>query len=229
MTYKCKTLDSVVESLRIQAFNCTDVGLYYGKMGIVIFFFEYARKTQNEFYEDLAMDLLNSILDLLDNSSSVSYSNGLSGIGTGIVFLIKEDFIEANADYVLSEIDSKICSVIHHRDLSNLSLDTGICGLGKYLVARIINSETAESFSAIKNKEHLIYLVDWIESVITKDDKYLADVLALMVDIRKTNIHKQKTEDLIGYCSAYLFGDNIGLKNGVTSLGMSLTKTDKLW
>lgn len=224
-----KNLRSIVDLLRREAPNLDDIGLYHGKMGIVIFFFEYARKTGSALYEDLGMDLLNSILDQIDHSTSVTYSNGLSGIGAGVIFLLKEGFLEGNADYILSEIDSKICSVIHYRNLSNLSLDTGICGLGKYLVARIITSETIESFSTIKNKEHLIYLVDWIESVITKDDKYLADVLALMVDIRKTNIHKQKTECLISYCSTYLFGDNIGLKSGVTGLGMSLTNTYKLW
>ena len=39
-------------------------GLYNGKMGMVIFFFHYARYTGNSLYQDFAEEFLNEILEL---------------------------------------------------------------------------------------------------------------------------------------------------------------------
>ena len=41
----------------------SDLGLYNGKMGMVIFFFHYARYTGNSLYEDFAEEFLNEILE----------------------------------------------------------------------------------------------------------------------------------------------------------------------
>lgn len=225
--YRC--LEHIVSRLMHNSRKIKEIGLDNGRMGVAIFFFELSRKTMDNSYEKFGMELLDSILEEIDYSTPVSYSNGLCDVGVGIIYLIKEGYVQVDSDLVFEEIDSRICSVIHFRELDNLSIRNGICGLGKYLTYRILHCETPECYLILKDKEHLIYLIDWIEEAMVVDKSYMADVLELMVDIRKTNIHKQKVEYIINCCSAYLFDGNWGLKGGMAGLGFSILNTNRLW
>ena len=60
----------------------SDLGLYNGKMGMVIFFFHYARYTGNSLYEDFAEEFLNEILENLHTETPISFKRGLAGIGS---------------------------------------------------------------------------------------------------------------------------------------------------
>ena len=51
----------------------SDLGLYNGKMGMVIFFFHYARYTGNSLYEDFAEEFLNEILEKLHTETPISF------------------------------------------------------------------------------------------------------------------------------------------------------------
>ena len=56
----------------------SDLGLYNGKMGMVIFFFHYARYTGNSLYEDFAEEFLNEILENLHTETPISFKRGPS-------------------------------------------------------------------------------------------------------------------------------------------------------
>ena len=73
----------------------SDLGLYNGKMGMVIFFFHYARYTGNSLYEDFAEEFLNEILENLHTETPISFKRGLAGIGWGMLYLIKQGFMES--------------------------------------------------------------------------------------------------------------------------------------
>ena len=51
-------LERIATLLIIQTSAMDDVGLYYGKMGIVLFFAHYARYTGCSVYEDFADELM---------------------------------------------------------------------------------------------------------------------------------------------------------------------------
>ena len=91
----------------------SDLGLYNGKMGMVIFFFHYARYTGNSLYEDFAEEFLNEILEKLHTETPISFKRGLAGIGWGMLYLIKQGFMEYNLLY-----------------MKDRSLETGAKGIG---------------------------------------------------------------------------------------------------
>lgn len=82
-------------------------GLYNGKLGMVILFYEYSRYSGDTLYEQFADEIMDSVLELPD-SLSFRFSDGLTGIGWGITYLLKEKFIEGNIDDILSEVDMKL-------------------------------------------------------------------------------------------------------------------------
>ncbi len=82
------------------------LGLLNGKMGIAIFFFHYARYCNNTVYEDYAGEFVDEIYEEINTSTPVNLADGLTGIGWGIEYLVKNGFVQANTDDALSEIDS---------------------------------------------------------------------------------------------------------------------------
>ncbi|MDR2913992.1 MAG: hypothetical protein LBV74_04020, partial [Tannerella sp.] len=54
-------------------------GLLYGKMGLVVYFFHYARYTGNELFEDHAMLLMDNIQEQILLHPDISYADGLAG------------------------------------------------------------------------------------------------------------------------------------------------------
>ena len=73
-----------------------DIGLLDGKMGIVIFFFNYSRFTNNTLYSDFAYDLIDEIYNDLSSDYSINFDDGLCGIGWGIEYLIANQFVNTD-------------------------------------------------------------------------------------------------------------------------------------
>ena len=118
---------------------CGDPGILNGKMGVVIFFFHYARHTGNALYEDFAGEMLDEVLEDLHDEVPIRFSNGLSGIGWGIEYLAQHQFVELSADEALQEIDNKVME----RDLlrmKDVSWETGAQGIAAYVDMRLCHS-----------------------------------------------------------------------------------------
>lgn len=82
-------------------------GLYNGRLGMTILFYEYSRYCDDPLYEQFADEIMDSVLEF-PNDLSLNFSNGLSGIGWGMAYLLKKGFIEGNMDEILSDIDQKL-------------------------------------------------------------------------------------------------------------------------
>lgn len=79
-------------------------GLYNGRLGMAILFYEYSRYYNDSLYEQFADEIMDSILEL-PNTLPLNFSDGLSGIGWGMIYLQKNGFIEGNINDILSSID----------------------------------------------------------------------------------------------------------------------------
>lgn len=223
-------LSQQVEILEKEALSVEDIGLLYGKMGIAIFFFQYARYSKIESYEDFAMQLIESVVHEINETTPVDYAFGLAGIGTGIEYLIQEKFIHANSNEILKEIDYKMINVVHSRLVKNASLEKGICGIGRYYVYRIKGQPAADDhWQTVINKEHLIYLIDWLEELMPVSNQYMKDIQQLLVEILPLGIYITKVEQLIKYCTIKLQGNNLGIKNGIAGIGLSLINSTTPW
>ena len=151
-------LNRITNNLLINAVNLDVPGLFYGKMGVVLYFAHLARFTGKSSYEDYAGELLEFAYQEVYNCLPVDFSSGLCGIAWGIHYLLQKGFMEGDADDILSEIDAKIME----RDLrriTDLTVETGLAGIGYYIKARV-NSCLQKNLALPFDGE---YLTGWNE------------------------------------------------------------------
>lgn len=58
-----KQLLSIANHLILHTSTMSDLGLFYGKMGSVLFFIHYAKHTNNSIYDDFAGEILDEFED----------------------------------------------------------------------------------------------------------------------------------------------------------------------
>ena len=113
-----------------------DLGLFHGRMGIVLFFAHYGRAVQDKCYEDFAGDLLDEIYEEIHWDMPVNLENGLCGIGWGIEYLVQQGFMKGNTDEILADIDRKVMELDPLR-MTDLSFRRGLAGIAFYVIARL--------------------------------------------------------------------------------------------
>ena len=136
MDAKDKLLNQIANHLILHSWELNDVSLFYGKMGIVLFFAHYARYTGKNIYDDFAGELLENVIENISDTLPIDLGRGLCGIGWGIEYLIQNGFMDAESDDILDEIDQRVME----RDLlrvKDLSLETGISGILTYVFMRL--------------------------------------------------------------------------------------------
>lgn len=129
-------LQQVADHLIIQSSGLSDLGLYHGKMGIVLFFAHYARYTKNQIYDDFADELMDEIYEDIHSGIPLDFESGLAGIGWGILYLLKNEFVEGDPNEILEDIDQRIQEINLLR-VKDLSLAHGVEGYIQYLRERI--------------------------------------------------------------------------------------------
>ena len=133
-------------------------GLYTGEMGLVLFFFRYARFTQNGLYSDYGFDMIKRVQIRINDETPIDYKQGISGIGSAFEYLVQTGFIKADTDVILDEFDKRIFSINH---LSNFSIED-LLGIGYYALWRM------SGFSVKKDailKETLPQVVNFMEKI----------------------------------------------------------------
>lgn len=161
-------LQKIANHLIINSSFLNNLGLFHGKMGIVIFFYHYSRCINNPIYEEFAGELLDEIFDEIHNQLPIDFENGYLGIGWGIEYLAGQKFIDGNTNEILEDIDKKIMERDIRR-ISDMSLETGLEGIFHYVLSRLHT-----------NKE--------INSVF--DHQYFADLQSIINSMKKRLIPK---------------------------------------
>ena len=129
--------------LAINSSFIENLGLFHGRMGIVLFFAQYGRAVQDKRYEDFAGDLLDEIYEEIHWDMPVNLENGLCGIGWGIEYLVQQGFMKGNTDEILADIDRKVMELDPLR-MTDLSFRRGLTGIAFYVIARLnAHRETA--------------------------------------------------------------------------------------
>ncbi len=137
------TIRRMVEHLILNSSFTSDLGLFHGKMGIVIFFAHYARWTGNALYEDFADELLAEIYEDIHTDTPINLEGGLCGIGWGIEYLVQNGFMEGDTDEILEDIDRRIMERDPRR-MTDLSFRTGLGGILFYATARLTASREGD-------------------------------------------------------------------------------------
>jgi len=133
-------LEDLATLLTAAGHSCNFSGISYGKMGIVIFLFHYSRQTQNISFENTAEELINEIQTAIHIDFPISYTDGLTGIGTGIEYLAQHNFLAINTDEFLDDFDTTFAGQIHNRKLYLSYQD--LTDMKRFFEARLENPQT---------------------------------------------------------------------------------------
>lgn len=209
-------LNEVVDLLTLSSPEVTNVGLLYGKLGMGIFFFKLAQETQNEVHSEMAEKQVEEVYNFIaEGSVPMDFENGLAGIASGICFLVKNGFVEADLDEILEEVDDRIFKyLIANMEKIPFNLKQGLLGYLLYALNRyevIKNSEDdtnkyifkrigADLINRIghlieeekfQSREPLLFNVFWD----------LPILLILLTQAKKLNINPVKIDRILDYLS----------------------------
>lgn len=136
--YTEKLLQRIANHLLLNAGFSSNLGLYHGKMGIIIFFGHYARYTADTLYDDFAGILMEQLYEDIHDKMYFDIEDGLSGIGWGIEYLKHTNFIDGDINDMLKDIDRKIMEHDPLR-LNDQNIRTGTGGILHYATYRMQN------------------------------------------------------------------------------------------
>lgn len=129
-------LQRIVGRLLINSSFTSNLGLFHGKMGIVLFFCHYARYAGNSDYDEFAGELMEEIYEDINTSISTDFENGLGGIGWGCLYLFNRGFMNGDIDETLGDIDLRIMEQDPART-RDFSFRQGLGGISHYVCCRL--------------------------------------------------------------------------------------------
>ena len=156
-------LDELATVLSASNSTCKYNGLAYGKMGIAVFFFHYARYKDNMLFADNALKLIEEIQEIIHVDSPLSYMEGLTGIGTGIEYIAQQGFLDIDTDDILDEFDQMFAEKIHSRKLY-LSYQA-LLDMKRYFSVRLANSKTKLKDFLNKTMNDILFIMELHEHV----------------------------------------------------------------
>lgn len=168
-------IDRIINNLIMHTSISSDVGLYHGKMGIIIFFMHYARLTGEMQYNNYAEDLLDDLINEISITLPINFEDGLSGIGWGIEYLLENKFISGDSNEILDELDNRIMQ-FDIRRIEDKSIKKGIKGLSFYIAKRISSSKANKTSMPFDR----LFLSEWqslCNYPIPSDNDILMDIM----------------------------------------------------
>lgn len=129
-------LRQIVDMLLLNGTLTECSGLVHGKVGIAVFFFHYARFTNNILYADYGMDLIDGMLNQIHVNTPADYEKGIAGIGVGLDYLIRNSFLSVEDD-ICEDFDGRMMRAVMYDPYLDFSKYRGLIGYGRYWMTRL--------------------------------------------------------------------------------------------
>ena len=100
------SIRKLTDYILLNACSVNSSGLYNGKAGMALVLFEVARYLQDEYIDEQAFNLFEEAL--VTQNEDIGFENGLSGVGYMLLYLIGNDFIDADFEELFGENRAKI-------------------------------------------------------------------------------------------------------------------------
>lgn len=113
-----------VDSVLLHAYSLDKFGLMYGKMGCVLCLFEYSRLFHYELAEKHAFELLQEVL--ASSLSKNEFGNGKMGIAWSLMYLIKNQFVDADYLELYGKEHDEIMAYIKHLKSETLNFNSKV-------------------------------------------------------------------------------------------------------
>lgn len=159
-------------------FDKYPVGLFHGKMGLCIYFFHMSQIESNQEYQSIAGQLLDQILQHnLSPKHSIAVEDGLAGVGLGVIYLTKNQYIKGDLNMLLEGIDNAIYRKIAFLEKPSNFSSTLLLHLIVYLYIRLKDQTDINS---------RMFYQDWIIKILNMlydqiDDEFLSEAYSFSV------------------------------------------------
>jgi len=160
-------LSQIARHLILNGSFLNNLGLLNGKMGIIIFFYHYAKFTGCSVYRKFADELMEELYEEISRNTPMDFGNGLCGIAWGVMYIVRNGFVKVDED-VLGDIDEKIME----RDVTKMkdfSVETGLAGIGYYAMSRLSVNDGGSLLPAC-------YMDNVMSSLMHSHDKVCLDI-----------------------------------------------------
>ena len=211
-----------LHKLIVDSIGMSDIGLFDGKMGIIISLITYSRRNKLKCIESMVDFLMAQLLDSMTDISPFSFSNGLTGIGWGIEYLIQKGYMPGCGADICSEIDKKLMSCDIRR-VDDLSLEHGIYGWLHYIVAHIQGANRCG-----KQVFDRMYIMDLISRLKKYSDnnatpKEFSNLQTMFIEVLNgaTDVYKFPLEEIVKTDIKFSL-NNLSLSKGLA--GYLITK-----
>ena len=196
---KDMVLKQIANHLLMNVNGLDDIGLFRGKIGIMLFFAHYGIYSANNIYIVFSRDLYDDVCESISESTPINFGSGLSGIGWSLSYLYKKSMIDDDLEEILRDVDKKIMEY----DLSRIddkSLENGVLGISCYIKSRIeLGLISTFDISYLNKLDEL---------------KNFCDVPSIDILMRKLIDHNKD----VSFCSL----KDLGLVSGYAGLGLNL-------
>lgn len=174
-----------------------------GKMGKVLSLYQLYRETNTVEWGKQAEELLEEVLSQCSIITSLSYSSGLLGVGTGIEWLFQQGLLCGNRDMVLEDIDILATTAIIKRYIPNVDKIDGLIGLVCYIFYRLHYRKEQETLIVLTFKEHTIYLIDWIIEEVqnNESEEDIYEYYFMLVILHQLNVCNSKIVNILKWCN----------------------------
>lgn len=191
-----------VWSLEKNKISIEQDGLFYGKMGVVVFLFHYAFIRQDGFYENIAINLISEIFSQVNLQTSIDYANGLSGIGNAIEYLYQNDFISGDINEILCDFDLLFDDILA-QEHNGVDWESNLLGLVRYYRFRLSGKYIdPKNERTKKNKLNLFYLLNLLKNKRLASLLNNEDIISELYELSFLKLYPMQVNKLLGY---YLF------------------------
>lgn len=205
----CNNMDKIelINMLILRSKFSPDLGLFAGKTGIALTFFELFKKYHNRIFEELGFELIENIFEELSNKYcyDISFGYGLTGIGWGIEYLINQGDIDKSGIDICSDIDNRVYEYDPRR-ISDFTIETGLEGLLHYIVLRFYSID-------------YLYKKDLYQKIISSKEKNLISndgIYKVFLDYYETN-NINHIPNIYEFVENNLKDNELGIKNGISA------------
>ena len=163
-------------------------------MDIVLFFYYYSRYASDEQSEEFAGNLFEKVLSSPNIGRNFFYSTGLAGIGSNLLLLVKEGFVEFDSDDVFLQIDDLITKIAKKYIRYDYSFSTGLTGLCHYILERKLYSDVIHAVlnRLISSFSTLNFQRSPISPMFLYPSEVLEDVVLFAFLIEKENLFPEQ-------------------------------------
>lgn len=195
-----KTMLKISNHLVMAENHIANIGLANGRMGIALHMYHASQTLACKSYRDLADNLIESILRDLETCQDMLFFNGITGISMGLSSLIRDKFIEPEANDLFIDMDRKMYLEARQRKINDFAEDFSVFSFGLYLLNRSTNTnlkmgipfdEAVDVALSICEEVYSRYFIFDTKSII-----YTNSVLYFLINQGKNKAYTQRANSL---------------------------------